>query len=358
MKWMSISLAVVLLAIVHHIAAAQDDPAEGAPADAATTPAVEASPPAAAPELASIRLHMQDGSILGGNLLAKEVVVATEFGTLKIPVENILSFTPGLASRTDLKERLDGLFEQLGDEDAARRDAAFKQLLKEGLAIRDQLDRFRKDSNAQRAEQIKKLEEELDKLETEIDLSGDSEGGVRVYRQEDRIVTTDFTVLGKIGADSFELVNKFGTLKVNLADISRAQRDGSGPEEFRKSLSVAGQNLAPLNYKKTQIRVQRGDRVTISATGTVVMSPWGSNVLSTPDGSPNWGWYRQGSIPTGALCARIGSGGTEFKVGAKNTFTAKSSGRLEFGVAMNPSYVGNAFPGEYRLKVKVEPKGN
>ena len=87
------------------------------------------------------------------------------------------------------------------------------------------------------------------------------------------------------------------------------------------------------------------------------MTPWGSDQMCGPDGNAQYGFYDQSAqIHAGALVARIGGRGAIFKVGSKHTFTAKAAGRLFFAIGMNPSYINYAYPGEYEVKVKVEPK--
>jgi hypothetical protein len=73
---------------------------------------------------------------------------------------------------------------------------------------------------------------------------------------------------------------------------------------------------------------------------------------------PNYGWYIPNQIPGGALCARIGEKGQPFKVGRSLTFVAKTSGTLQFAIGIQGEYAGEGyqFPGEYKLKLRVDPK--
>jgi hypothetical protein len=121
---------------------------------------------------------------------------------------------------------------------------------------------------------------------------------------------------------------------------------------------VDGSNIAQRSFKSTGVRVQAGDKIVLKAEGSLVMSPWGSNASANPDGAPNYGWYIPNQIPGGALVARIGEKGTVFKVGRQSTFTAKSSGVLQLAVGIQAEYAneGYAYPGEYRVKLRVEPK--
>jgi hypothetical protein len=43
-----------------------------------------------------IRLHLQDGSVISGDLSVAEISVETQFGKLVVPIEKLRSFTPGL----------------------------------------------------------------------------------------------------------------------------------------------------------------------------------------------------------------------------------------------------------------------
>ena len=122
------------------------------------------------------------------------------------------------------------------------------------------------------------------------------------------------------------------------------------------AIDVEGQHLAQKQFKSSGIRLTAGDRVTISAEGTITMTPWGSNARSTPDGAPNYGWYMGNQIAAGALVGRIGDSGTVFKVGRQSSFTAKKSGVLQLAIGMHPSYINNAFPGKYTTKIRVRPK--
>jgi hypothetical protein len=151
---------------------------------------------------------------------------------------------------------------------------------------------------------------------------------------------------------------QFGPLTVAISDIRKGEREADQKPEIRKTFSVTGAHLVQLSLLNSGIRVNRGDKVSVTAEGKLVMSPWGNNSFSTPDGSEQFQWFVPNQIPGGALVARIGTAGKIFKVGSKNSFTATRSGQLQFGIAMNPQFSGNdyAYPGEYTVKVRVNQK--
>lgn len=185
----------------------------------------------------------------------------------------------------------------------------------------------------------------------------DSEGGGRPVAliDDDTISTTSFTMVGKISPESFQLQTKFGPLTVKLADIRRAEHESDEKPEFRKVIEVQGNNLVMRSPLNSGIKVNKGDKIEIEASGSVVMTPWGSDQVSGPEGSPNYGQYRPG-INGGALCMRYGASGQDELIGRGKKFTATKSGTIYFGVAMQQNFAGNQFPGSYKVKVRVGPQ--
>jgi len=302
-----------------------------------------------------IRLYLMDGSVITGKLAVKNIQVKTTFGVLTVPVANIISFRPGIDSFPEFGQRIKDLIVTLGADDFNEREAAQKELQKIGKKVRKLLEeRLKDDDNAERTRRIKKIIEEFDNNE---DLDDDwNNNANRVWIRQDTIVTTDFTIVGTIVQKKFAVTTKFGQLAVNLADIQRGQRLQQQKEEIRKMVSVEGSHMAQRSFKNTRIKLEAGDRVYLTADGTITMTPWGSNARSTPDGAPNYGWYIASKIAAGALVGRIGDSGTVFKVGTKYSFTAKKTGYLQLAIGMNPSYANQTFPGKYTVRVRVSPR--
>ena len=63
-----------------------------------------------------------EGSVVSGTLSVEAITVKTAFGTLQVPVEHVVSFTPGLDSHPQLQKRIGRLIQQLGSNDAAEAD--------------------------------------------------------------------------------------------------------------------------------------------------------------------------------------------------------------------------------------------
>jgi hypothetical protein len=336
--------------------------ADKKPADAGAAATAAGPPPSAAkplPDPEIIRLHLGDGSVVAGKLVLDELVIDTEFGRLEVPVLKVRSFTPGLESMPELDQRVAALVEALGGADFKARDAAQKELIALGPPIRVELQRREAESNAERKQRIRDIVAKLSEIAEEQDESADPAART-VWIRGDTVETDEFTVVGKIVQQSFTLESKYGTLSVRLTDIKNARRDLGIVEEqeLRKSFAVEGQYIAQTQFKDSKIRVQRGDKISVTAEGKIVMSPWGSGSVTGPEGSSNYGTGSVGgqSFPGGTLVAKIGNNGKVFKVGSKVALTADADGPLLFGVVVHNSYArrGYSFPGQYDLKIKVD----
>ncbi len=298
-----------------------------------------------------LRVSLMEGSVVSGKLSVTSIMVETDFGKLEVPVSKIVSFTPGLDSHPKQREDIRRLVLQLGANDKALRDAAEKELGAMGSSIKQLLDEFRDDKDTERRNRVTKILEEIDQQADE-----EEAGRQAALIDDDTITTTSFTMVGKISPQSFQLQTKFGPLTVNLSDIRRAEHGSDEKPEFRKTIEVPGNNLAqrPLN---SGIKVNKGDKVELEASGSVVMSPWGSEQASGPEGGANFGQYKPG-INGGALVMRYGQNGTEELVGRSKKFTATKSATLFFFMAMQPNFGGGGyqFPGAYKVKVRVVPQ--
>ena len=305
-----------------------------------------------------IRLHLQDGSVISGDLSVSEVTVETQFGNLIVPIEKVRSFTPGLDSNKKAAEQIAALIEKLAGDDYKTREQAHKDLAAMGVKVQRELEKHVGSENAEVKRHVTEILKELEEAAEEQADDDSGSTSAQPWIQLDTVVTSDFTVLGKVVPQDFTIASKYGPLKIALADIARAERDVGARESLRKNMSVTGDTLAQRGFKSSGIRVQAGDKITVKAEGSIVMSPWGSNAHSGPDGMPNYGWYIPNQIPGGSLCARIGEKGSPFKVGRSLTFVAKSSGVLQFAIGIQGEYAGEGyqFPGEYKLKLRVDPK--
>ncbi len=306
-------------------------------------------------DAALMQFYLMDGSMVSGKFQLKEVELQTDFGLLKIPVESLLGFAPGLSSHPLSRNKIQSLIATLGESEVEKRESAIETLIQLGPGIKPEVDRVLKAGG----EQLKaKLKTGLEELQNELEQSEPEEtGDVRVSLAEgDAVETANFTAVGHIVPQSFVVVSPYGDLKLKLADICRAQRETAAKSEFRKSIKVNGvSNLVTKEFADSGIRVQKGDRITVSADGQINMTSAGQEAKSSPDGAMSFDWYVPEKILGGALVAKIGNGEVQ-KIGSKNTFVAERSGLLRFGIAMSEQFTDEPFAGAYNVRIRVAPK--
>jgi len=305
-----------------------------------------------------IRLHLLDGSVISGDLSVSEITVETSFGALIVPIDRIQSFTPGLDSYPKVLADIEGLIKNLGSDDYQTREQAHKDLAAKGMRIQKELERFASDENAEIKRHVGEILKELEEQNQEAEDLDEEASPDRPWIRLDTVVTSDFTVVGKVTPKQFEIASKYGPLTVQLADVQKGERESGARESLRRSVTVEGANIAQRSFKSTGVRVQAGDKITVRADGNVIMTPWGSNAATGPDGAPNYGWYVANQIPGGALVGRIGDKGQIFKIGRQSTFVAKGAGVLQLAIGIQPEYAneGYTYPGQYNVKLKIEPK--
>lgn len=320
------------------------------PADAPVQPAPDAPP--ADPD--TVIVTLAEGSKFAGKLNLKEIKLETSFGVLTIPYHRVLSITPGLNSRSDLGKKVTTLINQMGSTQYSERESAEKELLALGEVVREEIQRNYSDKQPERTKALRKIVEKLD--EQRVDIGDESAAKSRSWNRLDEIVTPQFKAAGRITPAEFEIVSKFGKLNVRLADIQVIERPRSGPTEFVKKVRVEGTtHLVQRGKLNTGLTIQKGDKVTIKAEGSLTMSPWGDEMSSTPDGDGNqYGWYIDGQIPSGCLLGTVGSSGQAFKVGANHNFVAKVAGPLHLAIGMQAGVSGSNFAGGYNVTIKVE----
>lgn len=312
-----------------------------------------------------IRVFLMDGSVIAGELSVEKLTVTTDFGKLVVPVTKIISITPGLDSHTKLSAQIDKLIKQLGGPDYKSREEAQKALLAMGPQVSDVVAEHTNSKNAELKRRATEIVAKLNEMSGGDSFFDDEEdNSKKPWVKHDIVVTENFTIAGKVTPNAFEVASKYGPLKVSLNDIRRTEKEFTAKEAIVKNVSVPGQKLIQRGLKTTRIRVQAGDTVSITATGRITMSPWGSSSTSGPEGNSRYSYYyaQVNGVRTrlygGTLVARIGGSGDFIKVGTRTKFKAKKSGTLQFGIAMNNSYISTSYyyGGDYKLRVKVDPK--
>ncbi len=300
-----------------------------------------------------VRFHMWDGTIVAGEVEFDSISVKTEFGVLEVPIEKIRTLFPGLDSFPDLKSKINQFVEDLGNKEFDVREKAQRELMDMGLQIRNELDNYQDRGNAERKKRLAKIKTEINETLDEVD---DEDIESRPMLRGDSVVTPEFAIVGKIQQETFTLNSKFGKLTIQLSDIKMAERSFvENRETIKKTVSVGAEKFFQRQTVSTKIRVNKGDRISIKADGSVQWTNW--NTSSSPDGQANQATYE--GIKSGTLCARIGTSGKIIKVGSKQDWTAAKSGVLYLAIAMQDNFLKNntnyRWAGQYKAKVTVKP---
>lgn len=319
----------------------------------ATAPAAPSPPDSAnQPGPQEVRLQLWDGTTVIGNLDISSVHMATRFGVLEVPVASIVRLTPGLNSLPELRSRLEGLVEQLGDRDFKAREAALGKLLAWGPPL---LGYLAQTSDGGSAERKKHLQNLVTQLQSDLDRSGDSgEPAASPLVVDDSLTTGEFTIVGQVQEQQFSVATRYGQLSIRLADIRSVDREWMNTASVvRRSFDIGATSFFQTKPVATGLRVRRGDRIRIQASGSVNWSSWG-NISSGPDGITNQGKWQ--GFNCGMLLARIGPAGELAEIGEDGEFVAPTDGELILGVAMQDNYAGQQgyqWDGEYKAQVVV-----
>ncbi|MFA7005945.1 MAG: hypothetical protein WC429_18015, partial [Verrucomicrobiia bacterium] len=113
---------------------------------------------------------LRDGTQIVGKLEIKSVEVVTVYGTLTVPLDDVVKIRVGKKSDRELKTRIDKLIADLGSKDFAARDAATVELGKLGRMAYTELRKASFSDDQEVKERANKLIEEIGVLDEEADV--------------------------------------------------------------------------------------------------------------------------------------------------------------------------------------------
>jgi hypothetical protein len=230
-----------------------------------------------------------------------------------VPVSEIKRVRFGRRSQPERLAAVEEAVKNLASANPDRRDHARASIVQEGAFAALSLKKAAKDHEDP---EVRRIAAELLK---DLDLSEDE-----VVLDDDQVDTARFSLTGQIQLEGFKVqVAELGPLVVKRGDVVRVR--SSGPD-MSKKLAVAGTNVWPNGWLDSKIKVEKGEKIRISATGTIFFPNWGQ--AFTPDGNQNMGMMN--GMMVGTLAARVGEKGALFRVGSNYTGTAPASGNIYF----------------------------
>lgn len=290
----------------------------------------EAAVPPAAAEPIPHAVELRSGSVLVGQLEPPAWKVKTAFGELVVPVAEIKRVRFGRKSQPERLAKIAELVKDLASANPDRRDHARAAIAQEGTFASLTL---RQAAKEHEDPEVRRVAGEMLK---DMDLSEDD-----VVPDDDQVDTARFSLMGQIQLEAFKVqVNELGPLVVKRGDVVRIR--ASGPD-MSKKVAVGGTNVWPNGWLDSKIKVEKGEKIRISATGTIFFPNWGQ--AFTPDGNQNMG--AMNGMMVGTLAARVGPKGTIFRIGSSFNGAMPAAGTLQ--LILNIQAPDQPHEGEFSL---------
>jgi len=300
-----------------------------------------------------VEVKLKDNGSFIGETEWNDISLTTKYGTLKIPVADISRIYFGVRKNDELKSRVIKLIADLNSDSKSVADKAEEDLIKVGVDglgyINAQLDVQVESSD------FSGLADRLREIITEVESSsGDYE-----FRENDAVVFNDESKMeGTLSQNDISLKTQFGALKIDRKFINfvTVLSEGGGDGLARNFALLANKHIATNPqisdaFLNTKIKVKKGDRLEIKASGSVVLASLSYKSFSPAGSNAEGSWS---NIPYGALAAKIGETGVPFYIGNKYNNIAQESGLLYLTIAESLHNTSNT--GQYKVTVKIVRK--
>jgi hypothetical protein len=320
--------------------AADAAPDAGPPADVKK----DAPPPKKkAPQPPMFRLR--DGTRLAGTPDLKLLHLATPYGRLEIPVNEIVQIRFAAFHDPELAARVTASVEALGSEEFDRREEAMAALRKIGAPAAEAL----KKALAADDEEVKtRAEKLLSEIEDDLSEADEEEGKqATLTGEDDEVVTLKFTAMGRVEEEAFNLETRYGTLKLGRKDIVSILFQDAPVS--RTTVEVPGATFSAAGkWHDAKVDVTQGEMLRITATGSLNLQNYGQN--TTPDGTRSVNGNQLEEFACGSLVAKVGEKGKAFLVGSDFQGSAPGTGKLFLGISIQNGEVS----GSYKVEVELE----
>jgi len=222
-----------------------------------------------------ISVELLDGTKVTGKPKLDQIGVNTAFGALKIPIADLVGFTPGMDSRPEVVERVGSLIAALASTNSQEREQAQKELVEMGPMLKPIVAERVNDQNVERRARVAQILKAYETWATGHPAAPKS-STVPTSRQ-DRVQTASFDIVGKITDKHFQIETDFGTFKIELSQVYKVRiarvrnaekRTCNMAFELRDSSRVKGR----LEQATIRVRLPHGEaNLPISLVQTVVV---------------------------------------------------------------------------------------
>ena len=290
--------------------------------------------------------YLRDGSKIAGVPRIESLQVTTSYGVLNIPRDQIVRIRFARRLDATTRSRIEGLIEDLGNEDFDRRETASKSLAEVGPDALQLLRKALKSSNEEVKNRATIL---IGQIDSKSDGKAEKEEALpELIGAEDEVTTAKMTLRGTVTGEEIGIESRYGELKIRIADLAGAIFRASGGSAGK--VEVSAQNQAPQNWLDSRVDLEKGQKLKIDATGQITVRNYG--ISSGPEGNRDWGGNSFNNFPMLSLVGKIGKRGQPFLIGPTFTGKANASGRLHLAVVPFAPYAGGA-SGSYQVKIQT-----
>ena len=320
-----------------------------------------------------VEVRFADDSTVKAALLDKTIEVATRYGKLTVPVEEIRSIELGLRIPEETAKRIEAAVAGLGGQDFAKREAASAELLELREQAYPALQQAARSGDAEVARRAREIIKSLAETVPAEKLH---------LPRHDTVAALDFTIVGRIETPALKARTPyFGETSLKLAEL-RVLRWTANEHETRLAIDAGRYGGQQETWMDTGLKLRAGAGLQILAGGSVDLRPADAgNLVVGPDGLAarlgrgaagaggfggggagggragrgGRGLAAGGMLPSattqtpGALLGRIGEYGKVFVVGSQYEGSVSEDGKLYLRIVPNPS--SNESSGSYEVRV-------
>jgi len=298
-----------------------------------------------------MEVRFADSSSVRMVLIQDTIEVMTKYGRLTVPTKDLRRADFGIHPSPEISEKIQEAIKQLASTKHPEREAAGKDLVALGHQAYPALHGALKSPEP---EVVRRAEEALKQIRAKVP------GRLLRLRVNDRIETTEFTIVGRITSATLKTRSAyFGERSININDVVSIRSMAPGGN-FEIPVDAAKYGSAHDHWLSTDIGVDAEKELLITATGKVDLWVDGTGqYLTGPNGYSGAGvgprWNGVNGAPNaqrgGTLLGRIGEDGEVFVIGERYKGTASREGKLYLHIV--PSPWGNASAGAYNVQVTL-----
>lgn len=300
-----------------------------------------------------LSLHLKNGDILTGISSLESINFETDFGSLKIPVDKVNSIKVGLNDARFDKGNLLKLLDEIEYGTAKEKETAFDKVVKMDEGAIPFIRAFMESATGGPAYATTDINTAV---LYEVMLAKHKVS--RNYSINDILTYSNTNKIeGNYSFDALTVATSYGNISVERNDIDfiDVKITSSGGFSNKDVFKVfANENISgnkDENWFNTQILVKKGDKISISATGEVVLASLSGNTY-TPDGGVNGAvGKKEDKLNYGQLVYRIGLSGKIQYAGDNFNGYADKTGVIY--LAIYETVYNSANTGYYNVAVKA-----